>query len=644
MMYRIPYDVLLTEWQKFQRGQDVDESVIRPEILASWKNCRKNNVPNDSVPNIEAPHQKRILEQNAKLTSVATRVMHNYVNSLPEVDIVCSLTSKDGVVLFKEGVNQAFFSRGGAHGPGTLDAEYVIGTTAIALALATGKSSEVFGPEHWCSLFHDRYSCSSPISSSDGALIGAISITRHISGYDSSWPSVVEIMASAITMQLNLEKQMHELQELSELMSDAMILVDTQGNIIQYNTTAKNLLKLPRNNSLPRELLDYSMSDGKFQSFTRREVSFVVENKNITCVASCMPSNTGAAFLLNKLQGVRSYVAQQAGFTASYTFDSIKGYAPSFLRCIELAKTATEDNITTLLMGESGTGKELFAQAIHNASSRRDAPFISLNCGSIPKSLIQSELFGYAEGSFTGASSKGRPGKFELAHHGTIFLDEIGEMPLDAQVALLRVLQERKVVRIGEGRERDIDVRVIAATNRNLEQSVEAGLFRRDLFYRLKVLPIVIPPLRERKEDILLLARFFLKKISTAANKTIEEISPEVISWLENHSWPGNVRELENLMEGLVHVTTSSKIGHKEFSRIMPSFHEELPKKQHSVIPASGDAMRMEDVKREAIVNALTQKGGNINQAAAMLGLSRNTIYNKMKQYGITIDSFRKES
>lgn len=233
-----------------------------------------------------------------------------------------------------------------------------------------------------------------------------------------------------------------------------------------------------------------------------------------------------------------------------------------------MAKLAASSVSTVLLNGESGTGKELFAQAIHNASSRRRGPFIAINCGALPRDLIESELFGYDEGAFTGARKGGQLGKFEFANGGTIFLDEIGDMPLETQVKLLRVLQERQITRLGGHKAIPVDIRVIAATNRNLEQLVEQGNFRSDLFYRLNVMSITIPPLRERAEDTVLLTQNMLRKISKKLNKKIVRISTGFFQSIRNYSWPGNVRQLENVLERCINLVDDGvlRLDHSEWS------------------------------------------------------------------------------
>jgi transcriptional regulator with PAS, ATPase and Fis domain len=275
-------------------------------------------------------------------------------------------------------------------------------------------------------------------------------------------------------------------------------------------------------------------------------------------------------------------------------------------------------------MGESGTGKEIFAQSIQNYSNRREEPFVALNCAAIPKNLIEAELFGYVEGAFTGAKQGGQPGKFEIADGGTIFLDEIGEMPYELQTRLLRVMEEGTIRRIGSTEEKPIDVRIIAATNRNLKEEVEKGNFRKDLYYRLNVLPIRLPSLRERKGDIPLFLEYFMERKSKKLNKRKVELSSEYMEYLKEYEWPGNIRELENLVELIINTET-----------IPLNLNNKISIKNDKDA-ATSENMSLEELEHIHIKRALKKYGYNITHASNALGISRNTLYRKMEKYGIS--------
>ena len=290
------------------------------------------------------------------------------------------------------------------------------------------------------------------------------------------------------------------------------------------------------------------------------------------------------------------------------------------------AEKAAQTNATVLIQGESGTGKEIIARYIHQNSIRGDGPFVALNCAAIPATLIESELFGYTDGAFTGARRGGQPGKFEIAQKGTIFLDEIGDMPHNVQASLLRVLQEREVVRIGDNRPRKIDVRVVAATNKNLTSRIEDGDFRLDLYYRLKVVTLELPPLRHRLEDIYDLVPFFIKKICGNSGKPPISVTEDVYTRLLAYDWPGNVRELENCIESMLAMAESSFL-------TVDDLPEEVTA-QNARMWDQGENL-MDRQMKHAIVKALAKTNGKIAPAARVLGIGRTTLYRKIEEYGI---------
>lgn len=298
-------------------------------------------------------------------------------------------------------------------------------------------------------------------------------------------------------------------------------------------------------------------------------------------------------------------------------------------------KVATYDT-TVLINGESGTGKEILAKFIYNESPRKDKPFITVNCAAIPKELFESELFGYMKGSFTGASKEGKPGMFELANEGTILLDEIGELPLPVQSKLLRVIQEKQIFRIGAKKPIDLNVRILAATNRKLEVEVEKGNFREDLFFRLNVFPIEIPPLRERGEDVPVLIQFFLEKLNKKYNKIIY-ITEECINFLKSYSWPGNVRELENLVEYLFIMSTTDEI---DVEQLPPRIITEQIEMNllESTLDNSSKLIYMVELYEKSLIQSTLKNYSSIRKASKALGIHYSTLSRKVKKYGIKLD------
>ena len=316
----------------------------------------------------------------------------------------------------------------------------------------------------------------------------------------------------------------------------------------------------------------------------------------------------------------------------------IMGCSERMLDIYETIKQVAPKTTTVLITGETGTGKELIANAIHRNSSRRNNPFVKINCAAISENLMESELFGYERGAFTGAVVR-KPGRFELAHKGTLFLDEVGELPKDMQVKLLQVIQEQEFERVGGLRTVKVDVRLITATNRNLLQDVREGQFREDLFYRLNVFPIHMPPLRERREDILPLTEFFLGKFNKKLEKNIGEIDHRVEKLLLSYDWPGNVRELENLMERLVLMSKEDRIGIEDVPRELKSTLETpavLPSQDAQQKPLK-DFMKshLEDLEKQMIIRTLDECGGNVTRAAQQIGISRKGLQLKMIKYDL---------
>jgi len=311
-----------------------------------------------------------------------------------------------------------------------------------------------------------------------------------------------------------------------------------------------------------------------------------------------------------------------------YTFDRILTNNPTMLNLIKQARRIADSSATVLILGESGTGKELFAQAIHEASSRSKGPFIAINCGAIPNDLIESELFGYEDGAFSGAKKKGKPGKFELASGGTLFLDEVGELPLESQTKLLRVLEERTIDRLGGTNPLPVDFRLITATNRDLLTSVSTGKFRGDVYYRINEFPIEIPPLRLRTEDIALLARHFLKEVAHREQLPVLQLSDEALQILIHYNWPGNIRELRGLMRQMTWKAQGLTI---ESHHLPPTFNK--GQKTTGIFGTLEE--QLVKTERNAILSALQTADGNRALASRLLGIHRTALYKKMARLGI---------
>jgi DNA-binding NtrC family response regulator len=324
---------------------------------------------------------------------------------------------------------------------------------------------------------------------------------------------------------------------------------------------------------------------------------------------------------------VRENTVLRQALKQEYRFRDLLSKSPAMQAVFELAKTAARSNSTILVLGESGSGKEVLARAIHAESPRAEGPFVAVSCAALTETLLESELFGHERGSFTGATAR-RKGKFESAHGGTLFLDEVGDIGPKLQLDLLRVLEERKFHRVGGNETIEVDVRIIAATNRDLKKAAAEGKFREDLFYRLNVIPVLIPPLRARKEDVPLLVEHFIERLSIEMKKRIDGVSPEAMAGLTAHDWPGNVRELRNVLERGAVVATGPVIQLTDLG---------LPGKADAP-PKAGTLASLEEVEKRHVAVVLAHTGGNVSQSARILGIDRVTLYNKMRKYGIRRD------
>jgi len=390
---------------------------------------------------------------------------------------------------------------------------------------------------------------------------------------------------------------------------------------------------------------------GREQPFREVEMMIPTTQGDIHCLASGTPIKgekgkpNSTILFIRPIKEIRKLVNRFSGAWATFHFSDIISDSPEMDNALRAAYSAASSMSNVLIQGESGTGKELLAQAIHNHSERRNGPFVALNCGAIPRDLIGSELFGYAEGAFTGAKKGGNPGKFEMASGGTLFLDEIGDMPLDQQVTLLRVLQEKTLSRIAGTRVISVDVRVICATNKDLYQEMMDGNFRHDLYYRLNVINIQVPRLQERLDDIPLLFNHFLRKKTSNHGIAVPHVQPEVLQCLQEYSWPGNVRELENIVERLIYASSQGEIRSEHLPREireqgnLTSHPAQMPVayKPETPLPLSS-RQRLDEIERDELLSLLRQHDGNVAKIARQIGVSRNTVYTRMKKYQLSRD------
>ena len=430
---------------------------------------------------------------------------------------------------------------------------------------------------------------------------------------------------------------------------EGMLAFDAVGTIFFANSFFADVLDTPKNELLGRKIWDVlpgtPLFDTVAQGYSIWGDTLMINGHELlvtrfplkedgkvigALVKTIFPDPTTAKEIANKvLQSSRLNLCLPQ---ILFTCQDIIGETPPMLNVKKLARRASRTSSTLLITGESGTGKEIIAQAIHTRSVRRERPFVSVNCAAIPENLLESELFGYVEGAFTGAKRGGKPGKFELADGGTILLDEIGDMPAFMQVKLLRVLQERAVWRVGATSPTKIDVRVMASTNQDLQQLVQQKKFRQDLFYRLNVLQILMPPLRDRVGDLPMLVRGLIVKINHRIGSDARAISPESLDIMQNYSWPGNVRELENLLEQAINWSNEPIVD----VRAIPNPPWQIETKPCFLTQDPGGLRgSIEETEKSLIQNALMKACGNKAQAARVLHMQRSVLYKKLERYNI---------
>ncbi|MGI1657873.1 MAG: sigma 54-interacting transcriptional regulator [Desulfitobacterium sp.] len=457
----------------------------------------------------------------------------------------------------------------------------------------------------------------------------------------------------AVTHRLSSnEKLMATLEAVVENSYEGMVVIDDQETVILMNQFFLDVMGLEAKEVIGKKIQDISqnsnlpqiLKSGKAQfaetwhindrDFIIMSVPIEREGKVVGALAKTLFKNMEIAKTFAKkvmrLEENLAYYKEEFGklHTSKFAFDDIIGESQAMIKAKVLAKRASQTTSTILILGESGTGKEVFSHAIHKSSSRSKGPYIKVNCAALPENLLESELFGYEEGAFTGARKGGKPGKFELADKGTIFLDEIGDMSIVMQAKLLRVLQERELERLGGTEPIKVDVRIIAATNRDLRRMVMEHEFRLDLYYRLNVLSIELPPLRERKEDIGLISSSLIEKVNKRLGTDIQGYTPESLAHLCSYDWPGNIRELENILERAIVICDEPMIQPKHLA--LPGFVDSLSFKEEHTLEYT-----LQEAEREIIQKTLISVQGNKVHAARILGIHRSVLYKKLAKYNI---------
>lgn len=641
VLKRTDWNKITEAYQMFINTGRIMPGTVRPEVELSWDRSRAVDPWTPRPEPVSRLEFNEIVQANAELLEIARPILeymyatnnHNYD------DNIIHITEKTGVVL-------DFFTRINSftNPQGRRLSEANIGTSIAGTVLAMQEPLEVGGPEFYKICYQTYFGGGAPLKDKDGKLLGALVLYNNYWKIPEQPLEFVETAARLIEDLLMhpsaARKEPVETQPLFTKMlnyiEDYIVIVDNKGRIINLNDRFKELLRLEREKIVGKHcrefgiILDEIIPDAKSPSNdkfvikgTEQQYSCLLQNHR-TVKWLDNSEHTLLLFSTADSPPMRPKIANIK--TNIDTFYEIIGQNTDFEKLTKMAKRAAKVPSNVLLDGESGTGKEVFARAIHNDSARASKPFIAINCGSIPKEILQSELFGYEDGAFTGGKKGGQSGKFEVADGGTILLDEIGEMPLEMQISLLRFLQDKTVTRVGGHHPRKVDVRIISATNKNLQQLVADGLFRGDLYYRLNVIRISLPPLRKRKDDILQIADYYVERFSKLFGLGAMALAQETCDLLYRYDWPGNIRELTNVIE--------KAVVYSENNRITPDL---LPNEILYYDPgvSSISAKRSEPQEKEIIVRALGEAKGNVSEAAKAIGISRNTFYRKLDKYGL---------
>lgn len=639
-------------WRDFQNNHPVGTDDVRKVILDSWKRSRQYGV--DAFYQDKKLCSPEDIRKRQKNNATLLNVAHDYLKNLFLIlnrQGIVVLSDSEGIIIFAIG-DEKTMQETTCLELGSDCREETMGTNGVGTCLALRKPIQIWAEEHYYQGNFPWYCSAAPIFDLEGNILGCLNVTGTSKNVHAHTLGMVIGVANAIERQIKIDHVTAENQKIIrkqkimlDLISEGVLIVNPSSIVTDINQKALRLLGIAKNKIVNQPLTKLIPSGiNLYDILTDQimikniEVDFVLPGKDISCRISTDVIKDEQGLLESIIltftpsKTVNALVNQVTGSAAKYTFKQMIGNSSIFKNVIRQGKLAALTNSNVLVTGESGTGKELMVQAIHNSSNRSHMPFVAINCGALPRGLIESELFGYVGGAFTGSKKEGNPGKFELADGGTIFLDEIGDMPLDVQVALLRVIQEKEVYRIGGSKPKKIDVRIIAATNKNLDEAVRNKTFRQDLFYRLNVLAIEMPPLRKRKEDLEPLINSILGRIKLQTKKTNLAIDDQAMHLLHSYDWPGNIRELENVLERAANICQGSTISCHD---LPPNFFPESSK-------VSPDITKIKQTELALIIDTLNKTRGNIKQTAEKLGISRNTVYRKIKLYNIPVD-FKKK-
>lgn len=623
-------------WAEFIYEGKLDPR-IQPPVADSWQKCRAYGVNPEGGCGTRVADAvfQSIKDANRTLIDTAMPIMHSVFEIVQRSHFMLVLTDAVGYILVSIGDEMIMSkTRDMRYVAGALWNSQSVGTNAISVALDYDTAIQMVGPEHYCRSHHGWTCSAAPIHGENGEVIGCINMSGDADKAHDHTLGLVLAAVYGIEGQMSLLRSREILRTALEVSADGIMLVGTDYHPIWGNSAALRLFGAEAD-ALTRLDVRTLMPDIRWNSdewndnakFFADDTRVLTRTGTVRCTAAITPAeNFGTRTMnvtLKKQKHLIDSVNKMSGNRASYTFDDIYTRDMGMKKTIALARKYALYDGNILIEGDSGTGKELIAQAIHNAGSRAGGPFVAINCASIPRDLLETELFGYEAGAFPGSSGEGNPGRFELANRGTLFLDEISELPLEFQSKLLRAVETHCINRLGGGQDVQLDIRIITATSTRLEEAVTAGSFRRDLYFRLNVLKLEIPPLRERPGDISYCAGMFLERLNRSHPDMEKSFAPEFVAGLMKYDWPGNVRELQNGIERAFYSSVESILTEDSLRYVMPT----APRKEEPEPQLSGEAGE--------ILAALTVAGGSVDAAAARLGVSRATLYRRLKKYGI---------
>ncbi|PEF32626.1 sigma-54-dependent Fis family transcriptional regulator [Bacillus wiedmannii] len=607
----------LHTWKKFVDEGVLDSNRINERISESWHRCKQANV-NPHMNKGQKILTSNVFQDQKKKSEIfldiAIPQLQNMRKTIDELQMMALLIDPDGYVLSLSG-NQQTLKRAKHINfiEGVKWTEAAVGTNAIGTALQIEEAIMISGTEHYSVASHSWSCAAAPIHNDDGKLIGVLDFSCPIEFSHPYMLGMVTSIAHAIERECSIRVHQNELHLIHRFLdvidSDEQVVICNHRDVIV--SASKSVRERVSNWS--RMKLEDLMQNGLKSKLE------VPVYSNDRMIGKCI-------YVKENKQG---NVFSTTPFRNGINFSGLIGTSNAFQHTLEEIKLVSPTDASVYVCGETGVGKEYVARAIHENSPRKNGPFIAVNCGSLPKELMESELFGYAEGAFTGARRQGYKGKFEQADGGTIFLDEIGEVPPEMQVALLRVLQERTVTPIGSSKEVPVNIRIITATHKDLLRLVEEGKFRQDLYYRLHVYPLYVPSLIERKEDI----PYFIQHFCERKNWNV--VFPKSIcNQFSQHTWPGNIRELLNVLERIYILSQGRELCEKQISFLLQTMMGNQHQLELQAENKTEHTLNFrEKIQRDSMIEALEKTNGNVSLAAKLLDVPRSTFYKRMQKY-----------